>query len=70
LSSFADATGTNPTATGVYVDVAAAPDGDHVSPREAVTVSRIAAMPSADDRFDDERGVVEDHPHTGGDGQD
>nr|WP_283160329.1 hypothetical protein [Mycobacterium malmoense] len=41
-----------------------------MSPREAVTVSRIAAMPSADDRFDDERGVVEEHPHTCGDGQD
>jgi hypothetical protein len=52
---------------GVHVDVAAAHDGDHVPAGEAVTVFEDRRDAERGRRFDDEAGVVEEHPHTGDD---
>jgi hypothetical protein len=56
-----------PTAIGVYVDVAAAHDGDDVSAGEAVTVFEDRRDTEHGRRFGNEAGVVEEHPHTGDD---
>ena len=52
---------------GVHVDVAAAHDGDHVAAGEAVTVLEDGRDAERARRFDDEAGVLEEHPHTGDD---
>src|SRR5262245_46701238 len=55
---------TDPAAIGVYVDVAAAYDGDYVSAGEAVTVFEDRRDAECSRRFDDEASVVEEHTHT------
>jgi hypothetical protein len=62
-----DGSRTDPAAIGVDVDVAAAHDGDHVSPGEAVTVFEDRRDAERGRRFDDQAGVVKEHPHTGDD---
>jgi hypothetical protein len=58
---------TDPAVIGVYVDVAAAHDGDYVLAGEAVTVFEDRRDAERGRRFDDEASVVEEHPHTGDD---
>jgi hypothetical protein len=58
---------TDPAVIGVYVDVAAAHDGDYVSAGEAVTVFEDRRDAERGRRFDDEASVNEEHPHTGDD---
>jgi hypothetical protein len=58
---------TDPAVIGVYVDVAAAHDGDYVPAGEAVTVFEDRRDAERGRRFDDEASVVEEHPHTGDD---
>lgn len=53
---------------GVYVDVAAAQDGDDVAAGEAVAVFEDRRDAERGRRFDDEAGVNQKHPHTGDDG--
>ena len=52
---------------GVYVDVAAAHDGDHVPAGETVTVLEDRRDAKRGRRLDDEASVVEEHPHAGDD---
>ena len=47
---------------GVYVDVAAAHDRDDVPAGEAVTVFEDRRDAERGRRFDDEAGVVQEHP--------
>ena len=53
---------TDPAVIGVYVDVAAAHDGDYVSAGEAVAVFEDRRDAERGRRFDDEAGVVQEHP--------
>ncbi len=57
----------DPPLVGVYVDVAAAHDGDDVSAGKAVTVFEDRRDAERGRRFDDEASVLEEHPHTGDD---
>src|SRR5260370_20499036 len=59
--------GTDPAVVGVWVDVAAAHDGDYVPAGEAVTVFEDRRDAERGRRFDDEASVVEEHPHAGDD---
>ena len=62
-----DGSRTDPAVIGVYVDVAAAHDGDCVPTGEAVTVFEDRRDAERGRRFDDEASVVEDHPHASDD---
>jgi hypothetical protein len=62
-----DGSRTDPAVIGVYVDVAAAHDGDYVSAGEAVTVFEDRRDAERGRRFGDEASVVEEHPHAGDD---
>jgi hypothetical protein len=57
----------DPAVVGVYVDVAAAHDGDNVSASEAVAVFEDRRDAERGRRFGDEAGVVKEHPHTSDD---
>src|SRR3569833_187798 len=57
----------DPAVIGVHVDIAAALDGDHVPAGEAVPILEDRRDAQSGRRFDDETGVVEEHPHSGDD---
>jgi hypothetical protein len=50
---------------GLYVDVAAAHDSDHMSADEAATIFEDSRDAERGRRFNDEASLVEQHPHTG-----
>jgi len=58
---------TDPAVIAVYVDVAAAHDGDYMPAGEAVTVFEDRGDAERGRRFDDETGMVKEQPHTGDD---
>jgi hypothetical protein len=67
LSRPVDGSRTDPATIGVYVDVAAAHDGDDVPASEAVTVFEDRRDAERGRWFDDQASVVEEHPHPGDD---
>lgn len=67
MSRPVDGSCADPAVVGVYVDVAAAHDGENVSAGEAVAVFEDRCDAERGRRFDDEAGVVKEHPHTGDD---
>jgi hypothetical protein len=62
-----DGSRADPAVIGVYVDVAAAHDGDYVSAGEAVRVFEGRRDAECGRRFDDDAGMIEEHPYTGDD---
>ena len=67
LSRSVDGSRTDPAVVGVWVDVAAAHDGDDVPVGEAVTVFEDRRDAERGRRFGDEASVVQEHPHAGDD---
>ncbi len=67
LSGPVDGSRTDPAVIGVYVDVAAAHDGDYVPAGEAVTVFQDRRDAERGRGFDDQASVVQEHPHAGDD---
>jgi hypothetical protein len=67
LSSPVDGGRADPAVIGVYVDVAAAHDGDDMPAGEAVAVFEDRRDAERGRRLNDQAGVAEEHPHPGDD---